>query len=216
MNGANPHLPVTFDPAFAQDSPDHALLSPVHPLIRQAAAQLVQTDRAFTALEVSGTGLTLGRFPFAIYCWHHKGIRETLVFQAISVSDQVQERFAEIVAKAVAIHISPEVASRTPTADLDAKHHTMWQKARDDHRTHAARVAAFQRESLKTSQAARMALLREQLAQAQEDRIRRMRQSQIDTAELDYQRHLQDIDLAIARADIISEEVASGIILIQD
>jgi superfamily II DNA or RNA helicase len=216
LKGANPHLPVTFDPAFAQDSPDHALLSPVHPLIRQAAAQLVQTDRAFTALAVSGTGLTLGRFPFAIYCWHHKGIRETLVFQAISVSDQVQERFAEIVAKAVAIPISPEVASRTPTADLDAKHHTMWQKARDDHRTHAARVAAFQRESLKTSQAARMALLREQLAQAQEDRIRRMRQSQIDTAELDYQRHLQDIDLAIARADIISEEVASGIILIQD
>ena len=92
----------------------------------------------------------------------------------------------------------------------------MWQKAREDHRTHAARVAAFQRESLKTSHAARMALLREQLAQAQEDRIRRMRQSQIDTAELDYQRHLQDIDLAIARADIISEEVASGIILIHD
>ena len=43
-----------------------------------------------------------------------------------------------------------------------------------------------------------------------------MRQSQIDTAELDYQRHLQDIDLAIARADIISEEVASGIIIIHD
>jgi ATP-dependent helicase HepA len=216
LKGANPHLPVTFDPAFAQDSPDHALLSPVHPLIRQAAAQLVQSDHSFTALQVRGTGLTPGRFPLAIYCWHQKGIRETLVFQPISVSDDVQAQFADLVAKATTLPTSAEEASQTSTADLDAKHHTMWQKARDDHRTHAARVAAFQRESLKTSHAARRALLREQLAQAQEDRIRRMRQSQIDTAELDYQRHLQDIDLAIARADIISEEVASGIILIHD
>ena len=39
-----------------------------------------------------------------------------------------------------------------------------------------------------------------------------MRQSQIDTAEADYARRIQELDIAIERADIIAQPVAYGII----
>jgi ATP-dependent helicase HepA len=39
-----------------------------------------------------------------------------------------------------------------------------------------------------------------------------MRQSQIAVAEADYARHIQDLDIAMERADVTAEEVAYGII----
>ena len=215
LKGTNQHLPATFAPAFAQESPEHALLSLVHPLIRQAAHSLAQTDPISTALRVSDSGLPPGKHPFAIYCWHQRGTREELIFQPVCLSGPVQKKFTELLAGASSLAALPGDFEEAQVVELEVKHHAMWQKARQDHQAHASRVAAFQRESLKTSHAARLALLREQLAQATDDRIRRMRQSQIETAELDYQRHLQDIDLAIARADIIAEEVACGVIFVE-
>jgi len=212
LKGTQPHLPVTFDAKFAQENPGHALLSPIHPLIRQAAHHFANPEPSVTALQVENTGLPPGRFTFAIYCWHQKGIREDLVFQPIANSEAVQKRLPELIGKATTLPASSDDVAAMSFADLEASHHSMWQKARQTHQAHAARVAAFQRESLKTSHTARLALLREQLAQANDERIRRMRQSQLDTAELDFQRHLQDIELAATRADIISEEVASGVI----
>jgi len=42
-----------------------------------------------------------------------------------------------------------------------------------------------------------------------------MRQSQIDAAEADYARRIQDLDIAMERADIIAEPVAYGIIHVE-
>lgn len=212
LKGTQPHLPVTFDAKFAQENPGHALLSPIHPLIRQAAHHFANPEPSVTALQVENTGLPPGRFTFAIYCWHQKGIREDLIFQPIANSEAVQKRLPELIGNATKLAASPDDVAAMSFVDLEASHHSMWQKARQTHQAHAGRIAAFQRESLNTSHTARLALLREQLAQANDERIRRMRQSQLDTAELDYQRHLQDIELAATRADIISEEVASGVI----
>jgi len=215
LKGPNQRLPVTFDPAYAQENPEHALLSPVHPLIRQASHSLAQTDPISTALRARDPDLPPGKHPFVIYCWHQRGNREDLIFQPVCLSEPVQKKFTELLADATSFDGLPEDFDQARVVELGTKHHAMWQKARQDHQAHASRVASFQRESLTTSHNARMALLREQFARVTEDRIRRMRQSQIETAELDYQRHLQDIDLDIARADIIAEEVASGVILIE-
>ena len=39
-----------------------------------------------------------------------------------------------------------------------------------------------------------------------------MRRSQIETAEVDYERRVQELDKAMERADIIAEPVAYGIL----
>jgi len=63
-----------------------------------------------------------------------------------------------------------------------------------------------------TSHRARISLLEEQLKQASDDKIQRMRQSQIAAAEADYARRIQDLDIAMERADVTAGPVAYGII----
>ncbi len=80
------------------------------------------------------------------------------------------------------------------------------------HRQETQEVAAYRRESLSTSHKARIALLEEQLEQAGNENIQRMRRSQIAAAEADFKRRTQELDSAMERADIIFQPVAYGMI----
>ena len=71
-------------------------------------------------------------------------------------------------------------------------------------------------ESQPASHNARMALLNEQLERADDEKIRRMRQSEIKTVEADYARRIRDLDTALERADIIAEPVAYGTLTIEE
>ena len=62
----------------------------------------------------------------------------------------------------------------------------------------------------------RLAFLQDQLKQASNENIKRMRRSQIETAEADYERCVQELDGAMERADILAEPVAYGILTIED
>ena len=66
-------------------------------------------------------------------------------------------------------------------------------------------------ESRSTSHRARIALLEEQLEQADNEKIRRTRLSQIDRAQADYARRIQELDTAMEKADILAEPVAYGV-----
>ena len=55
---------------------------------------------------------------------------------------------------------------------------------------------------------ARIALLEEQLERADDEKIRRMQQSEIKTAAADYARRIRDLDTALERADILAEPMA--------
>ena len=57
-----------------------------------------------------------------------------------------------------------------------------------------------------------MALLADQLVQASDEKLQRMRQSQIATAEANYTRRIQELETAMEKADIIAEPVAYGVI----
>lgn len=96
--------------------------------------------------------------------------------------------------------------------DLDELHHKLWSEAIEEHKRKTAEHAEFRRESLTKSHRARIALLTEQLESVSEEKIIKMRQSQIMTAEADYARRIQELDIALERADIHADPVASGII----
>ena len=96
--------------------------------------------------------------------------------------------------------------------DLDTQHYKLWSEARAKHRRRTQELAEYRRESLATSHRARIALLEEQLKQATNEKIQKMRQSQIAAAEADYARRIQDLDIAMERADVTAGPVAYGIL----
>jgi len=100
--------------------------------------------------------------------------------------------------------------------DLEEQHYNQWVKARQKHQKDTQELARYRKESLTVSHRARIALLTEQLLQNENEKIRKMRQSQIDTAEADYARHMQDLNIAMEKADITAEAVAYGLLIVEE
>jgi hypothetical protein len=84
-------------------------------------------------------------------------------------------------------------------------------EAKRKHVEKTQQMATYRLASLETSHRARLALLNEQLTKATDERIRRMRQSQLVSAETDYQRRREQIQRAISEADITAQPIAFGV-----
>lgn len=213
LKGGNPHLLVTFEADCATHHSETAFIMPLHPLVKQAAMSFDTRQRVITTLRVQDNEVPAGRYEFAIYQWRFHGIREDLILRPIASSEVVTAHLGRLLEKAVDETTENPGGSVSPVWDkLDTQHYKQWSEARVKHRQRTQELAAYRRESLSTSHRARIALLEEQLKQASNEKIQKMRQSQITTAEADYARHIQDLDIALERADVIAEPVAYGTI----
>ena len=214
LKGSEPHLPITFEPDCASLNPKAAFIMPLHPLVKQAAMSFDTGQRVITTLKVQTREVPAGRYEFAVYQWQYYGIREDLALKPIASSPAVTTHLDRLFEKAVDT-ATDDQAGRTPAAwdELDTQHHALWSEARTQHQRRTRELVAYRRESLSTSHRARLALLQEQLSQSSDEKLQRMRRSQIDAAQADYERRVQELDRAMERADIIAKPVAYGVLV---
>ena len=217
LKGSEPHLSVTFEPDCASQNPKAAFIMPLHPLVKQAASSFDTGQRVITTLKVQTREVPEGRYEFAVYQWQYYGIREDLVLKPIAASPAVTPHLDRLFEKAVDTMTDAQMGDiSTVWEALDTQHHALWSEARAQHQQRTRELVAYRRESLSTSHRARLALLQEQLAQASEEKLQRMRRSQMDAAQADYERRVQELDRALERADIIAEPVAYGLLVTEE
>ena len=213
LKGGEPHLSITFEADCATQYPNAAFITPLHPLVKQAARSLETKQRVITALKAQSLEVPAGRYEFAIYQWQFHGIREDLVLTPIASSEALTPHLGRLLENAADASTADPVDSGSAVWDaLDSQHYTVWSQAKEEHRQRTRELAEYRKESLSKSHQARMALLAEQLAQASDEKLQRMRRSQIATAEADYTRRIQELETAMDKADIIAEPVAYGVI----
>ncbi len=213
LKGGNPHLLITFEADCATQHSEASFIMPLHPLVKQAAMSFDAKQRVVTKLKVQANEVPAGKYEFAIYQWRFHGVREDLVLRPIASSDAVTPYLGCLLEKAVDAAVNDQESSVSPVWNkLDAQHYKLWSEARAKHQQRTQKLAEYRRESLSTSHRARIALLEEQLKQASDEKIQRMRQSQITAAEADFARRIQDLDIALERADLTAEPVAYGIL----
>ena len=218
LKGTDQHLSMTFESDCATEHPDAAFVMPLHPLVKQAAAALLShtVQKAVAKLKVQANEVPAGRYEFVIYQWQFHGIREDLALKPIASSDAVTPHLDRLLEKAVDVAPDEQGDSFPPVWDeLEAQHYQLWSAARAEHQQRTQELAAYRRESLSTSHKARLGLLNEQLEQANNEKIRRMRRSQIDSAQADFTRRIQELDSAIERADVVHEPVAYGVLIVE-
>ncbi len=213
LKGGEPHLPITFDANCASEDPKAAFIMPLHPLVRQAAMSYTIQRRILTACAVTDETLPPGDYPFAIYQWQYRGIRDDLELRGIGENQEITAKLISLLEKGTPLNFSPADLPKLEVFDrLESQQYEQWRTAKADHLSRTTRVAEYKRESLTTSHQARMALLNEQLSQATNKNIRRMKHAQIANAEADYTRHFEELKQATAKADIETQPVAFGII----
>ena len=206
-------MPVTFESECATQHHEAAFIMSLHPLVKQASLSFDSKERVVTSLTVASGEVPPGQYEFAIYQWRFHGVKEDLVLQPIASSDVVTGYLGHLLEKAVDCPsvITDNIGDQVWDG-LDAQHYKLWNDAKTKHRQQTQELAEYRRESLSTSHRARIALLEEQLQQATNEKIQKMRQAQIDAAEADYARRIQDLDIAMERADVLADPVAYGVI----
>lgn len=214
LKGKEPHLAVTFDAEAAKGARKEVVfVTPIHPLAMQAARALSPEQKLFTAFRVQDAAIASGHYPFAIYQWQKRGVRDDVVFTPVCADAEIARRFMALLSSGAPTDAPlPEQAIFDA---LDANHYALWSAARAEHLSQNSELVGFRRESLRTSHTARMAILQEQLTTADNDKIRRMRQSQIDSAEADFGRHLAELERADRLVDIHAQPVAYGVMVVE-
>ena len=212
LKGDDQHLQITFEQDCATQHPEAAFVMPLHPLVKQAARFFDSDERAVVNLKARDYDAPAGRHQFVVYQWRFYGIREDLKLKLVASSDAVAPHLGRLLEKAE----NAEAGEQGEWDGLEAQHHQLWSEARAEHRQWTQELAAYRRESLTTSHRARMELLQEQLEKANNERIQRMRRSQIGRAEADYNRRVGDLDRAEEKVDIVAEPVAYGILNIEE
>ncbi len=213
LKGGIPLLSITFESDCATQHPKAAFIMPLHPLVKQAAMSFDVRQRVITTLKAKTHEVPAGRYEFAIYQWRFHGIKEDLMLKPIASSEAITPHLGRLLEKAGdAATDDQQIGDSTVWDELDSQHHQLWSEARAQHRQRTRELAAYRKESLSTSHKARIELLQEQLEQAGNENIQRMRRSQIESAEADYARRIRELESAKERADIITEPVAYGIL----
>ncbi len=216
LKGGNQHLAVTFDSGVATKHQEVSFIMPLHPLVKQAAYALGKKGRIFTTLKVSSNVVSPGKYKFAIYQWQFYGIREDLILRPVASSEILTLHLNSLLEQAVDVGITevPQLDEQD-WAELDEHHYRLWSKSRIDHQQRTQELARYRRESLTTSHRARISLLNEQLNGATDEKIQRMRISQISAAGADYARRIQEIEIAMEKADVTIEPIAYGLLQIE-
>ncbi len=212
LQGDTPRVEVTFDPACAEENPSVVFVTAVHPLARQAASALSEGITPFrVSLQVAAeANLPVGQYPFMIYHWQFRGLRDETRLQVVCEDKAIQEQLTAFLQHPKAKD-GPGAASDEQHLfdNLNAAHYVQWQDALTEHQTQTRQRAAYRRESLKASHRGRILALDHQLSLATNDNIRRMRQAQKENAQGDYESrlsHIQEI------ADIDAQPLAQGIL----
>lgn len=213
LKGEEQYLPITFEAACASEHPEAAFILPVHPLVRQAAQRYAIQKRVMTACVATYDALAPGNYAFAVYQWQHQGIRQDQELCVIGENRDLSARLIELLQNGEPLSLSQsEMPDAKVFEALEAQHYQRWNAAKAEHQEKTARIAEYKRESLTTSHQARMNLLREQLSQAANPKIQRMKQAQIANAERDFASHRAQLEHAVTKADLISQLVAFGVV----
>ncbi len=216
LKGSSPFLPVTFEATYAADKRDITFLNAIHPLAQQAAQTFRKNEILYTAFSVEDPSLTPGIYHFGIWLWQKVGIRDEVALQPICNDQALTDRFLAVLEHGLPIQSGEIRLPDQATFDqLDVYHQSIWSRAQEAHKEFNAQLAQYRKESLQTSHQARILQLRTQFAQANEENIRRMRFAQIDRAEADFNRRMNELDRAAQRADISAQPVAFGVIVVK-
>jgi len=217
LKGSDQHLAITFESECTQDNPKAAFLSSFHPFVRQAAKHFAINYTAHVKLEIASSQVAVDDYPFAVYQWTYHGVREDQRLITIAESDAISV-FIDDFIKTAADCGDDDMEDITVQSidNFNARHYTAWESAKNEHIAENKRVIQYQRQSLATSHKNRLAFLNDSLINNPDEKIRRMRQSEIAKADADYQRRLSVFDESEKRADIEFMLVAYGVIRVKE
>ena len=214
LKGADPMHKITFVSEVASKERKAFFITPMHPLVKQAAKYFSQDKPRYLHLELHTDEYPAGTYPFSIFAWTYVGVQPMFKVVPICSDSAVENDLIEILQTASTI-TTPLDVNNSLWEPLEGRHIALWQKEKQKHIESVQSIADFRIESISSNYRSRKRSSEQKILDAFDDKIRRMYRSELQTATDNYETKVSEINARIARADIHTALVANGIIEIK-
>ena len=214
LKSAKPTLQVTFDSVCAKDNRDATFLTQMHPLVIQAATFESNELPCEVGVSICSDELPAGDYEFLIYVWKYKGLRPDIRLVAVSDNEIVQKNILSY------LHYSAEYEFEDDEHEeawnqMDQLHYAKWQAAKTVYTTDVQNDCSYRLEQLGHSFNKREVILRDQIKMASDERIARMRQSQLDKLLSEFEDQKKKLEATVTHVDIHTNLQVRGVLHVE-
>ena len=217
LKGSEPTHPVCFDAASADSERSAFFLSPVHPLVKQAAANCKPEDSGNVpciSFKCEVPGMEAGRYPFAVYTWSYTGFSDNFKMVTVPLDARLDDRLPGIVKNAETFDF-PGSDVGDLWDNLEPMHTKLWREGRTAHLTEVRDLKLNKLQVALSNHANKIRYLENKLQQSVDERLSRMYKIMIDDENDRYAARCKGIEETAARADILVAKIANGIITVE-
>ncbi len=211
LKGSEPLHKLTFVSEAAAKEHKAFFITPMHPLVKQAAKYFATNKTSYIHLEYFSDELPAGTYPFSIYAWNYVGMQPTFKVVPVCENDLVAAEILNILQEAETATTQVTVTKSTWDV-LEPLHIALWLAEKDKYIAGVQGTANYKLESISSNYRNRKRNLEQKIRDAFEDRILRMYQSELQSATENYNARVAEINERASRADIHTTLVANGVI----
>ena len=212
LSGKKPNHTLTFDPEAAMKDRDSFFITAMHPLAKQAAEFFAGSETSYLRLRYFTQQIPAGEYIFSVFAWKYVGFNTYTRLITVCKNETVANELSFILEEAV--NINEEAKGSYDWSPLEDIHVQKWLAERDKHKQDVNTTVTFKLESLANTHRNRIRSLEQQVRDAFDENIKRMRQSELETAQEQYERKVSAIKEAADHAEIYTTLLVNGVISI--
>jgi putative helicase len=212
LSGNKPNHSITFDPEAASKERDSFFITAMHPLAKQAAKYYSHRESAYLHLQLHTSEIPSGQYVFSVYAWQYTGYNTYTKLITVCENEKIAVELPFLLEDADSSESKPN--GQFNWSSIENHHVSMWLEAREKHKSEIKALEAYKLESITNTFRNRIRSLEQQIKDAYDENIKRMRQSELDTVREKYSRKITEIKEIADKADVLTTLLVNGVITI--
>lgn len=212
LSGNKPNHSITFDPETASKERDSFFITAMHPLAKQAAKYYSHRESAYLNLQLHTSEIPSGQYVFSVYAWQYTGYNTYTKLITVCENEKIAVELPFLLEDADSSESKPN--GQFNWSSIENHHVSMWLEAREKHKSEIKALEAYKLESITNTFRNRIRSLEQQIKDAYDENIKRMRQSELDTVREKYSRKITEIKGIADKADVLTTLLVNGVITI--
>ena len=212
LSGKKPNHTLTFDPDAAMKDKDSFFITAMHPLAKQAAEYYKKNEEKYLCLRYPSQEIPEGQYVFSVFAWKYTGFNTYTKLITVCENEVIANELPYILEEAT--NVDNDLEGTFDWSALEEKHVMLWLAERDKHKGDVKATLSYKLESLANTQRNRIRSLEQQVRDAFDDNIKRMRQSELETVQENFAKKVMTIKTMADQAEIYTSLLVNGVITV--
>lgn len=212
LSGKKPNHTLTFDSDAAMKDKDSFFITAMHPLAKQAAEYFTKSEEPYLRLRYYSQDIPSGDYVFSVFAWKYTGFNTYTKLITVCENETIANELPYILEEAV--NVDDKSDGAYDWSALEDRHVMLWLEERDKHKRDVKETITFKLESLVNTHRNRVRSLEQQVRDAFDDNIRRMRQSELETVQENFSRKVASIKQTAEQAEIYTTLLVNGVMTV--